>query len=231
MLTHLFKLIWNKKKQNFLLMIEVLVSFMILFAVLTAIVYYYQNYRRPMGLDYENVWMMDYESPHGMKDGDSVAAFRASVRQLIGSMPQVAEVSFASRNVPFSFNTNGGGVNYGKKNEGTNKYTVDDNYGSLLHVGLKEGRWFSKEDDGAKEEHIVINATLKKNLFGDESAIGKMVGEGGDGPKSMKIIGVIGDLKDEGDFAGPSSGVYRRVDTSNLNWGGSILIRVRPSAD
>src|SRR4051812_11394475 len=39
MFTHLFKLIWNKKRQNALLIIEMFVSFIVMFAVFTAIVY------------------------------------------------------------------------------------------------------------------------------------------------------------------------------------------------
>ena len=75
MLTHLFKLIWNKKKQNFLLIMEMLVSFMVMFAVFTLIVYYYQNYTRPRGFDFEKVWSVNYRSPQGMTDKDSIASY------------------------------------------------------------------------------------------------------------------------------------------------------------
>jgi putative ABC transport system permease protein len=230
MLTHLFKLIWNKKKQNFLLMTEMFVSFIILFAVFTALVYYYQNYRRPMGFDYDRVWKFGYDNPKGMSNPDSIDAFRESVRQLIKSMPQIEDVSFSSGNIPFGNDNNGGNVNYFKKDVGTEKYTVDDSYGNVLHVSLKEGRWFSKEDNAAKEKPVVINETLKKNLFGDENAVGKLIGEGGEGAGNMKIVGVIDDLKDKGDFAGPHGGFYRRVDISTY-WGGAILLKVRSSAD
>ncbi|WP_167516172.1 hypothetical protein [Mucilaginibacter metallidurans] len=47
MFKHLFKLIWNKKKQNFLLITEMLVSFLVLFAVFTLMMYYYNNYKKP----------------------------------------------------------------------------------------------------------------------------------------------------------------------------------------
>ncbi|MDO6431947.1 ABC transporter permease [Flavitalea sp. BT771] len=230
MLTHLFKLIWNKKKQNFLLMTEMFVSFIILFAVFTALVYYYQNYHRPMGFEYDRVWKFGYNAPREISDPDSMAAFRGSVRQLIRSMPQIEEVSFSSENIPFGNDNNVGGVNYYKKNVGADKYTVDDSYSAVLHVSVKEGRWFSKEDDAAKEKPVVINETLKKSLFGNENAIGKLIGEGGEGMGNMKIVGVINDLKDKGDFAGPHNGLYRRVDTGNYG-GGAILLKVSSDAD
>src|SRR5450631_2665413 len=100
MLTHLFKLTWNKRKKNFLLMMEMLVSFIILFAVFTLIVYYFQNYRRPLGFEDENVWNTSYDSPTGMSNPDSLMAYRESVRRLILSMPQAAGVTFAGVNTP-----------------------------------------------------------------------------------------------------------------------------------
>ena len=62
MVKHLFTLIWNKKKQNFLLISEMLVSFLVMFAVFTLLVYYYQNYQRPMGIEYEDVWTVNYNN-------------------------------------------------------------------------------------------------------------------------------------------------------------------------
>jgi len=67
MLKHLFKLIWNKKKQNFLLMSEMLVSFLVIFAVFTLMVYYYTNYKKPIGLDYQNLWLVSYNNTNPTK--------------------------------------------------------------------------------------------------------------------------------------------------------------------
>ena len=53
MFKHLFKLIWNKKKQNFLLMSEMLISFLVIFAVFTLMLYYYNNYKKPLGMEYQ----------------------------------------------------------------------------------------------------------------------------------------------------------------------------------
>jgi len=67
MVRHLFKLIWNKKKQNFLLITEMLVSFIVIFAVFTLLVYFYRNYKQPMGFDYENVWAVKFSQPDNIK--------------------------------------------------------------------------------------------------------------------------------------------------------------------
>ena len=72
MFKHLFKLIWNKKKQNFLLMSEMLFSFLVLFAVFTLLVYYYNNYKKPMGFEYQNVWMVSYNNAFKTTNTDSL---------------------------------------------------------------------------------------------------------------------------------------------------------------
>jgi len=57
-------------------------------------------------------------------------------------------------------------------------YIVDDSYKDVLNVSLKEGRWFVQEDIAGREDHILINETLKEKLFGNETAIGKLIGYG-----------------------------------------------------
>ena len=128
MIKHLFKLIWNKKKQNFLLMSEMLVSFLVIFAVFTLMVYYYNNYKKTMGFDYNNLWLVNYNNTYQTKSTDSLNIFYDNLKQTIKSMPQVKEVSFCSSNVPLSQNQWTGDAHY--KNIGINcdNYTVDDNY-------------------------------------------------------------------------------------------------------
>src|SRR5688500_4452622 len=72
MFKHLFKLIWNKKKQNFLLITEMFVSFLVLFAVFSMVVYFYQNYKKPRGFDYENVWVVSFSMPRHIQSNDSI---------------------------------------------------------------------------------------------------------------------------------------------------------------
>src|SRR5205085_7875179 len=111
MLKHLFKLIWNKKKQNFLLILEMLISFMVMFAVFTLLVFCYYNYRQPMGLDYENVWTVSFTPPDNIKRADSVEMFHNALKKQLLSMPQIKAVSFCGSNVPFSMSTHNTEIN------------------------------------------------------------------------------------------------------------------------
>jgi putative ABC transport system permease protein len=231
MFKHLFTLIWNKKKQNFLLISEMLISFLVVFAVCTLIVYYYNNYKKPMGFDYENVWVVNYNNSLTTTNTDSLNLFYESLRQTIKSMPQVQEISFCSDNVVLYQNTWQGGLEYkGKKLDHINNYKVEDSYKDALNTKMQEGRWFNKEDAVAKNTPVIINAGLKEILVGKRNAVGILIGANDDKNK-MKVIGVVEDLKAKGDYAEAGLAIYNRTDTGSFHWLGKILVKVKPGTD
>jgi putative ABC transport system permease protein len=226
MLVHLFKLIWNKKKQNSLLILEIFVSFMVMFAVFTLLVYYYRNYKLPMGFEYENVWVVNY-TPPDIKSTDSVIMFNESIRNMTKTMKEIEDISFTSNNVPFSTNSSNTDVDYKKIHVFANVFVAEDSYADVLSIKMMEGRWFSKADVGLKERPIVINQTLKKELFGNATAVGQVIGTEMD---KLKVVGVSPDLKHKGDYQAPENGMFKKLDTSEIRWHNSILIKVRPKA-
>jgi putative ABC transport system permease protein len=231
MFTHLFKLIWNKRKQNFLLMSEMLVSFLVIFAVCTLIVYYYRNYKKPMGFEHENVWVVSYNNTLKTENNDSLSLFYETLRRTLTSIPEVKEISFTNGNIPFSQNSMQTGLSYNKKLiRGIDIYTVEDSYAAALNMKILEGRWFGKQDIAAKDRHIVINASLKEKLFGNNTAVGKLIGDGDDQNKK-RVIGVVEDMKYHGDYSIPGTGFYNRTDTASFHWLNKILIQVTPNAD
>src|SRR4051794_13979674 len=122
MLRHLFKLIWNKKKQNLLLITEMFVSFLVIFTVFSMIVFYYHNYKKPMGFDYDNVWVVNYSLPQNIQSNDSVMLFQKTIKQMLHSMPQIKDASFSANNVPFAMSTSNSTTNYNGKEALTNIY-------------------------------------------------------------------------------------------------------------
>jgi putative ABC transport system permease protein len=231
MIKHLFKLIWNKKKQNFLLMTEILVSFMVIFAVFTLLVYYYNNYKKPMGFEYENVWTVSYNNAYNTKNTDSLVTFYENLRRTIKTMPQVKDISFCSDNVPFFQNTWSGGATYNNiKVDNVNQYTVEDSYNPTMTMQLLSGRWYTKDDIVLKDKEIVINSELKEKMFGNGEAIGKLIGDN-DGKNKRKVIGVVQSIKSGGDYLTAHPGVYYRADTSAFRWFGRMMVLVTPDAD
>jgi len=228
MLKHLFKLIWNRKKHNFLLIAEMLVSFIVIFAVFTLLVYFYQNYKQPLGFEYKNIWTVKFEKRDNIKNNDSLTLYFETINNLLHSMPQIKYAGFISDNYPFGPSTNNNNVTYNKNSTVSNFYIVQDNYANVLNLKMIEGRWFNKTDEANKNKPVVINETLKETLFKNEDAVGKILGES---PNTMKVMGVVNDFKDKGDYHALSPGIFMRMDTSNYNFVQTILINVRPDAD
>ena len=231
MLKHLFKLIWNKKKQNFLLMSEILVSFLVIFAVFTMIVYYYHNYKKPMGVDYQDIWVINYNNAYKTTNTDSLDQYYDVLSQNIKAMPQVKGISFTADNIPFTNNMNTGGITMnGKRIDGINWYTADDNYSTVLNMPLLEGRWFNKGDASSKDKLVVINSDFREQMFGNGKAVGQVIGDY-DNKNKMMVIGVVQAVKIKGDYSATQKGIYQRTDTGSYRWLGRILVKVTPDAD
>lgn len=231
MYKHLFKLIWNKRKQNFLFLSEILISFLVIFAVFSFLTYYYQNYSKPLGFDYKRVWSVSYDNGELPKDRDSLTIFYDNLYKSLKSMPQIEEVTYSGSNFPYSNSNMSTGLHQnGKKFDYVNNYVVGEDYKKVWNVSLLEGRWFLPEDAVSKDKNIIINETLKKLMFGNGKAAGKLVGDYEDKNK-MKVIGVVQDVKANGDFWPAGSAMFSQLDTGYLKNNHNILIKVRESAN
>jgi putative ABC transport system permease protein len=231
MIRHLFKMIWNKKKQNMLLMIEMLASFLVVFAVFTLLVYNYQNYRRDMGFEYENVWVINFNNSENISSLDAITMIREAVRNQLKSMPEIKAVSYTSANLPFAMSTHNGTLDHNKqKVSSVNRYTGEDDYDDVLNMELTEGRWFTKADLGAKDNAVVINSALKERLFGSRSAVGQYIGDVSGEDHRNKIVGVVKDTKFKGDFQAVEYDMFHRADTGSYRWLNRLIVKVVPGA-
>jgi putative ABC transport system permease protein len=231
MFKHLFKLIWNKRKQNFLLLSEILVSFLVTFTVFSFLTYYYQNYIKPLGFEYKNVWSISYDNGELTKDRDSLTIFYGNLLKSLKSMPQIEEAAFSGSNFPYSNSHMSTGLNQnGKKFDRVSNYIVGEDYKKVWNVSLTEGRWFLPEDMISKNKSIIINETIKKLIFGKEQAVGKIIGNYDDKEK-MKVIGVVQDVKADGDFWPAGSAMFVPLDTGYLKNTHNIIIKVSKDAD
>lgn len=231
MLKHLFKLIWNKKKQNFLFLSEIFVSFFVIFVLFSFLTYYYQNYKKETGFNTDQVWSVNYSRPLDTKNSDSLKMFFENVRRNIKSLPKVVSVSFSSGNTPYSGSYSSTNLEIkGKKYNYINNYSIEKEYADVLKIRVLEGKWYSSVDKNDLYQPVVINNSFKEEVFGKQSVLGQIIGKKDDKVK-MKIIGVIQDMKVGGDYRPSGKAVYNQLDTAAFNWIRKILIRVTPDAD
>lgn len=231
MFKHLFKLTWNKRKQSFLFLSEILISFLVIFAVFSLLSFCYLNYIKPNNLDDRRVWAISYSNPLKTENKDSLSLFYENVRRTLKALPEIEELSFSSSNFPYSNSHSTTGFTYkGKEISQINHYMAEDDYQKVLGMEIIKGRWFNKEDQVANNRSLVINSALKQTMFGDDDPIGKLVGADDEKDK-WKIIGVVADVKTDGDLWPSGKAMYKRLDTGSFKWIGHILIRVSNKAD
>lgn len=228
MFRHLFKLIWNKKKQNFLMITEMFVSFLVIFALFSMMVFYYHNYKQPMGFDYDDVWAVNYSLPQNIERSDSVMLFVTTIKQMLHSMPQIKNASFSGANIPFSMSSSNSITSYKGNEILTNIYQSEVEYSKVLNMHLVEGRWFSEGDNISKIPPVVINEMLKQKLFSNENAVGKVIGTDAD---RLRVIGVVQSIKDKGYYEPIEHGMYQLVDTNGYKRSNTILLKVQPGTD
>jgi len=224
MVLHLFKLIWNRKKQNFLLMLEIFVSFLVLFAIFTLSVFYFNNYRRPAGFEYSNVWAVNYGLPQGIKSGDSVRMLMSSLKNSIVSLPEVEDMSFTAVNIPYSASSHNTSVSYNGKSLMSDIYMADREYARVLKLSMQSGGWPSAAGNSTGGGRIVLNNTIKEKLFGNERVIGKKIKID---KEDMEIAGVVNDIKSKGDYQEAGNGIYMIPDSIDHRDQNIMLIKVK----
>jgi putative ABC transport system permease protein len=95
-----------------------------------------------------------------------------------------------------------------------------------LGIKLTEGRWIEESDKLSNIESVVINEKMKKELFGDNPAAGKIVikKEWGDSiGKKLKILGVIANMKKEGEFSEEPNFAYYPISPKHYNYSGIAM--------
>ncbi|TLV03804.1 ABC transporter permease [Dyadobacter luticola] len=225
MLRHLFKLIWNKKGTHSLLIVEIWASFMVLFGVLSLIVYNVSNYVQPIGFQYEQVWNLDLaHNQDTIQEAEKIQR----VLQRVRSYKEVESASRMSGNTPFSANQSSGGITYNKVEVHGDFYASDAELSKVLDLPLISGRWYRDEDMIAKFVPIVINSKMQEKLFLNETALNKVIKM--DDNRYFKVVGVVDRFKAKGEFMSDEPLVFEMIGKDN-KWNSNILIKTRPGTD
>ncbi|MBL8168499.1 MAG: FtsX-like permease family protein [Acidobacteria bacterium] len=214
MFKHICKLVWNRKRVNFLIILEIFISFLVMFSVIVLTVYYADNYRQPLGFDYQNVWYLQVEAIEKSGTAEKqdrpqqIEKFKrvmAAVREF-GEVEAVAGAQYLpymNGNWSSCNDVNGKPVCYWAN-------AVTDDYRDVMRINIVRGRWFGKEDDGANYKPLIINRQLAKERFGNEDPIGKALNqldkqdslpEGKRARVEERVVGMVDDFRKNGEFA------------------------------
>ncbi len=211
MIKHLFKLIWNQKRKNLGLLFEFFFSFLVLFAVLTFIIYNFSRYSEPLGFDYNDRWELNLS--WNAVPGEEQAGIQKLFKEQLGNYPEIEAFSFSNGNTPYGHSTHINGVKYEGKNVSPHVFFVDENYLETYDLTLTSGRWFEPADEVSEKRPILINSILQKELFGDEPPLGKEI-EYGD--EIRRVIGTYDHYKYGGEFSAAASQMFVGVAPGHI---------------
>ena len=238
MTRHLLKLVWNRRRTNLLVVAEIFCSFLVLFGVVTLAVFYLDNYRRPLGFQGgDDVWIVMLNAPQAGPGGQN-PEHAAMAWRLLAATREFPEVTAAASafTMPYS---NAGWNNAMQMPGGVRAMNwinqVSDDYDKVLGLRVVRGRWFSREDDGARAHPVVLTAEFARAVYGDDDPIGRVLPEdpprAGEPPRpELRVIGVIDAFRQHGEFSEPVYYSFRRFDPQDPEAGTPRLmaVKVRP---
>lgn len=235
MIKHLLKLVWNRKRANALIVAEIFISFLVIFAVLAGAITVGTRWSKPLGYDWRNVWdvRMDFDVDAGEKASPEQYATVMRMLDETRRFPQV-EAAGLSNTPAYAFSTSMGTRNDLRadgKSVALRYDDVTDGFAQAMGMKVVRGRWFNAEDDAAQDQPIVLAADAAKAIYGDADPVGKKIDDGD--MKMLHVVGVVEEYRKDGETGGEMNMMFRRT-APNARYGrlGShIMVRVRPGTD
>ena len=227
MIRHVLKMVWNRKRGNALIVAEIFLSFLVLFAVLTLASALAGSVGKPLGFEWQNVWNVSLEHQLSGDSGKTQRETTEMVMRELQAMPQVLAVG-GSAMPAYAMSSMEGTWNVQSKQVFLTQDQVTDGFAEVMRLNVLRGRWFGPEDDAAHYEPVVVDADLARAVYGGEDPIGKPFQDSKGKPS--RIVGVVASYRKSGEFANfgkPVNMLFERA-TAEKKLPGNILIRLRP---
>ena len=117
----------------------------------------------------------------------------------------------------------------------TDWQVITPGYFETMGVRLVRGRFLDARDRADAPPVVLINETLARTFFANRDPVGRQIAMSGDGRPWMTIVGVVGDVRQDGLDATPQSEVYMPHAQFTPFWRDTTLrtftITVKTAAD
>ena len=229
MLHHLLKLIWKRKSRNMMLSLEILLAFMVVFAIAAFAVRNYQLYHMPTGFAWRDQWSVNIRNAEPIPND---AALYSALKRALLELPEVQTVAFTAM-APYEISRRVAGYSLpdGSRRVDSDSLDVSDDFFDAMQMTPAQGRWFSKADDAADAVPTVINRRFADQLFPGIPAVGQVftAAEYRGTPRRFRVSAVVEQFRSHGEYQDPVNFVLPRFSP-----GGSgepvmtVMLRVKP---
>lgn len=231
MVRHLFKLVWHRKRTSALLIFEIFCSFLVLFVVTTIGIFLFDNYRRPLGFEWKEVWNVQIATG---ASGDEQAdpAQGELLSRLLREVRAFDEVESAAGVSGSPYDTSQNISSWaldGGKQVRTEVVWAGDELAEVLGLRLVAGRWFEAADSGRAWRPLVIDRDLATELYGAGDPIGKPLPHRDEGD-AWRVVGVVDEFRKGGELSTPGNFLFERVKLGEAaqHPPRNVLLKMRP---
>jgi len=231
MIRHLLKLVWNRKKTHALIMVEIFLAFVVVFALLSSSIHFGTLYREPLGFEYDDVWVVsvDRESRRWGWEPEEASRFRR-LRNELSAMDAVVHVASAT-NHPFSGSQDTWSWEQDGRTIRTETMQASSSFRDTMELRLVAGRWFDRTDEALDWEPVVIDTHLSRQMFGEQDPLDRVVGEDPDDDIERRVVGVVETFRRGGHFVAASSMLFlpAREESDDGVPTRELLVKVAPN--
>ena len=222
MIQHILKLIWNKKKSNALMILEIFLSFMVLFFALAYVFFNTERVNQPLGFETENRWII-YLDAIASKDSIEIITTIENLKRNLENMEEVEGVTFLDVIAPFQNNQWYDGNDDNGFSMNVAIVPADKTFDEVMNVNLLEGRWFNESDLTATYKPLIVNKNFMDEYYPNVSMLDSIIILQGD----RKLIGVIDDYRYLGEFDEPRRIAILQEPITKLT--SSVIIQLKPN--
>jgi len=231
MIHHIFKLVWQRKSRHLLLSLEILLAFLMVFAMCAVAGRYYQLYQLPTGLPHQFHWQVSIEGQdreeliqHEAKLNDNpkplgsdIMSVTKQYQRALKTIPAMQKVSFID--IPLydmSMQSTMTQRSDTKQQLEVNLMTVSDDFFTSSNLHLLAGRGFNETDNGSIHQPVVIDQRMAKQLFPGEDPLGKLLNDDSKTTTSFQVVGIVEAVRNQGELMTVSPTMLLRMNVQSL---------------
>lgn len=214
MISHIFKLIWNRKRSNMLIILEVAIAFVVVFALSVLAIRNYNLMQVPLGFEYNDRWRIQVSN---WSDWDA-AADQPTIEQILLILEQQPEIETANlmNSPPFknwvwssSYEVEGKLIRFmGNK--------IDDGAAESMGMKLNAGRWFGPQDDGQNYDPVIVSQRFVDEFYPGQDVIGKNIASD-EATTERRIVGVFEEFRQLGEYSRLRPYLFSRLTLNEQN--------------
>jgi putative ABC transport system permease protein len=158
--------------------------------------------------------------------GPKRTLFYQKLEERIAALPGVTQVALSSSLPVWGFNSSGSFRIEGEPEPEPGKWPevyfepVTTKYFDTYGIHILEGRAFTSDDVADKPDVVIINQTMARRFWPNESAVGKRIGRPGPDPHWQIVAGVVNDVSFPANLSEPYTHLQAYRPLAQQPWSG-----------